>query len=83
MIRRLFALCVFVITVTLASFGQQVFGREHLIVLAHDLKTEGPQKARTALHQTDVLLASLAPQAGVGNAFCTLDSLEWAQHLYQ
>ncbi len=83
MIRRLFTLCVFSLTVTLASFGQQVFGREHLIVLAHRVQAEGPARARTAWHETDKMLAHLVPQAGSEDPYCTPESLSWAIRLYQ
>lgn len=83
MIRRLFALCVFSLTVTVASFGQQVFGREHLIVLAHRIQAEGPGQARTAWHETDKMLAQLVPQAGSEDPYCTFESLDWAKSLNQ
>ena len=83
MIRRLFALCVFSATVTLASFGQGVFGREHLIVWAHEVQAKGPKQAQIAWRETDKLLASLAPEAGSEYNYCTFETLAWATHFYQ
>lgn len=83
MIRRLFALCIFSATVTFASFGQEVFGREHLIVLAHEIQAKGPAKAQKAWKETDKLLASLSPEAGSEHNYCTFETLDWARQLYQ
>ena len=83
MIRRLFALCIFSATVTFASFGQEVFGREHLINLAHEIQAKGPEHAEKAWHETDKLLASLAPEAGSERNYCAIETLAWAKYLYQ
>lgn len=83
MIRRLFATFVFCATVGIAAYGQNIFGRDDIIVLAHQLKAEGPQRAAHAWHETDKMLASLAPSAGSETALCTFEDLAWAKKLYE
>lgn len=64
MIRRLFTLTVFTTTITLAAFGQHVFGREHIAAWAQRVQVEGPKQAQHAWQETDKALAQLSPQAG-------------------
>jgi hypothetical protein len=85
MIRRLFTMMVFSGTVTLAVFGQNVFGREHIIAWAHQVQAEGPKHVEAAWDETDKVLAQLVPQAGgLESQECFLsDDPQWAAHLQE
>lgn len=81
MIRRLFTLSVFTVTVILAAFGQSVFGREDIVKIAHQAKAEAPQHAQHIWHETDKFLATLEPEAGSNTNSCTFEYLDWPQRL--
>lgn len=83
MIRRFFLMSLFCATVNLAAFGQHIFGREDLIRWSHKLQAEAPAKAHEAMQKTDMMLASLAPDAGTAtDSICTFDNLAWAEHFH-
>lgn len=85
MIRRFIGMMIFTVTITMASFGQDVFGREHLISWAKQIEAEGPKHAASAMKKTDIFLSQLAPQAGVEQAptACFLKDQEWSKNTYQ
>jgi hypothetical protein len=83
MIRRLFTLFVFCLTVLMAAYGQNIFGREHLVKIAHNIQAEGPDKARQVWKETDKMLANLVPEAGSAKPVCTIDNINWAISLYR
>lgn len=64
MIRKFLSVAIFTATITLASFGQDVFGRNDLIAWAYVIQEKGPQRVEIALQKTDEALAQLAPEAG-------------------
>ena len=83
MIRRFFTMTVFATTVYVAAFGQHIFGREDLIRLGHRLQAEAPAKTEQAWKKTDMILASLAPEAGTAaDSVCTFEDLNWPQKTY-
>lgn len=84
MIRNFFMLTVFTTTVSLAAFGQHIFGREDLVRLGHRIQAEAPAKTKKIWKKTDMMLASLAPEAGTAeDSVCTFESLQWAIHLHE
>ncbi len=83
MIRNFFGIAVFLITIAVASFGQHVFGRDDIIVWAHVVQEQGPERAQIAWKKTDAALAQLVTNAGEETFLsCTYDDLAWATHLY-
>ena len=83
MIRRFFTFTVFVTTVFTAAFGQNIFGREDLIRWGHRIQAEAPARTQKALKQADVVLASLAPEAGTAaDNVCTYETLAFAVYLH-
>jgi hypothetical protein len=80
MIRRFIGMMIFSSTVTIAAFGQNVFGREDLINWAHRIQHEGPRHVQVAWRETDKMLAQLAPEAGQEEGalrLCLNDDPEW------
>ena len=83
MIRRFLTMSVFVTTVYMAAFGQHVFGREDLIRLGARIQAEAPAKAQKVWKQTDIMLASLAPEAGTeATSVCSFEELAWSSNFY-
>jgi hypothetical protein len=82
MIRRLFILFVFTVTVAMAAFGQNIFGREDILVLAHEAQKNAPKAASHVWNETDKFMAEIAPSAGSEDPTCSFDSLDWAITVY-
>lgn len=83
MIRNFFGITVFLITISIASFGQNVFGRQDIQSWAHNVQQQGPDQARIAWQKTDQALAELVTHAGEETFLtCTYDDLVWAQNVY-
>lgn len=83
MIRRLFLCFVFVLTINMAAFGQAIFGRDDIAVLAVVAKEKAPKAATHVLQETDKFLAEISPSAGYEvNSVCMTESLDWAYRLY-
>lgn len=83
MIRKFVSVVIFTVTVGLASFGQDVFGRNDIIHWAHQVQAQGPKQAAIAWEKTDAALAQLAPEAGSGlQSVCNIDNLEWVLRIH-
>jgi hypothetical protein len=85
MIRRILTMTIFTATVLLAAFGQDVFGRNHLISLADRARTDAPRHIEMAWNKTDKALAQLVTEAGTEptSSICSYDSLDWAIKSYK
>lgn len=64
MIRKFISLAVFIGTISLASFGQHIFGRQDIENLAIHIREKAPHQSRIALKKTDELLAQLVTESG-------------------
>lgn len=83
MIRNFFGIAVFCITIAIASFGQDIFGRNDIIVWAHAVQEQGPARVNVAWQKTDQALAQLVTNAGQETFLtCTYDDLAWATKIY-
>lgn len=83
MIRNFFSIAVFLATITVASFGQDVFGRNDIIAWASVVQEQGPERVYVAWKKTDAALAQLVTNAGQESfASCTYDDLAWARKVY-
>jgi hypothetical protein len=60
MIRRFIGMMIFTVTVSMASFGQDVFGRDDLVVWAKHIEVQGPKHAVIAMKKTDRFLTELS-----------------------
>jgi len=84
MIRSFLSVAVFTATITLASFGQNIFGRNDIIHWAQVVQANGPHRAQVAWAKTDAALAQLAPDAGVETPqTCSFETLQWPMQLYR
>jgi hypothetical protein len=84
MIRRFFGMVIFTTTILIASFGQNIFGRDDLITWMKTARVEAPRHASKAMERTDVFLSHLTPSAGSeASSVCTFDSLNDAQTIYK
>lgn len=83
MIRNLFGVTVFLATISIASFGQNILSRDDLVHWAHNVQKYGPAQAQIAWQKTDEALAQLAPQAGQEILLtCTYDDFAWVKKVY-
>lgn len=82
MIRKFFGMMIFVATITLASFGQNIFGRSDIDHWAQAMQHQNAQSktgskagmAANALKKTDVFIQDIVTQSGSGPAMtCSFD----------
>jgi hypothetical protein len=84
MIRRFLGMIIFTTTILIASFGQNIFGRDDLISWMKTAQAEAPRHANRAMEQTDEFLSHLTPSAGSeADSVCTFETLEDAQTIYK
>lgn len=84
MIRKFIHVTIFTATISLASFGQEIFGRDDIIHLAERIQKQAPQRVEVALAKTDEALAQLVPEAGsAAPQICTFDNLHWTLKTYK
>lgn len=83
MIRRFCSVFVFMTTISLAAFGQNIFDRDDLVAVAHHVQKEAPKHAAIAWHKTDTALAALVTEAGPGSEpMCYIDDPAVFQKIY-
>ena len=83
MIRKFVSVAIFLATISVASFGQDVFGRNDIVAWAHVVQEHGPEQAKLAWQRTDHALAQMVTNAGEETFLtCTYDDLGWAKKIY-
>lgn len=64
MIRKFISLSIFLTTISIASFGENYFGRNEIAAWAKNIQVEGPTHAQIAMKKTDRFLNELSTKAG-------------------